>query len=142
MAETLPGVRQAPETLQERPDDAPGPAEEREGNGPHRWDKEAATAASLLARESLRSGRARRESAQPGDTIRYLRVPLNAAATVRKLATEAQRGSTHASRELRAWMDILEADVPVSTSELDARTRQALLTRLLAELRNEDAESA
>ena len=64
------------------------------------------------------------------------------AATVRRLAAEAQRGSTHASRELRAWMDVLEADIPVSTSELDARTRQRLLARLLAELQAEDAAPA
>jgi len=67
---------------------------------------------------------------------------VNVAATVRRLAAEAQRGSTHASRELRAWMDVLEADIPVSTSELDARTRQRLLARLLAELQAEDAAPA
>jgi len=35
-------------------------------------------------------------------------------------------------------MDILEDDVPVSTSDLDTKTRQRLLARLLAEIRAED----
>ena len=87
---------------------------------------------------AARAAQPKRESTQAGDAIRYLRVPMNAAAVVRRLAAEAQRGSTHASRELRAWLDVLETDVPVSTSDLDAKTRQRLLTRLLAEIRAED----
>ena len=101
----------------------------------------------LTARESGLRGaaaqaalRKHREASAPGDVIRHLRVPVNVAATVRKLATAAQQGSTHASRELRAWMDVLETDIPVSTSELDARTRQRLLDRLLRELEAEDTE--
>jgi len=78
----------------------------------------------------------------PGDVVRHLRVPVNVSATVRRLAAEAQRGSTHASRELRAWMDVLEADVPVSTSELDTKTRSRLLQRLLSELQAEDDQEA
>ena len=68
-------------------------------------------------------------------------MPIQAASVVRRLEAEARKGSTHASRELRAWMERLEDDVPVTTSELDVRTRQRLLTRLLAELRDSEDES-
>jgi len=36
----------------------------------------------------------------------------------------------------------LEADIPTSTSELDAKTRARLLQRLLSELQQEDADQA
>jgi len=94
--------------------------------------------ASRLGHEARALQRIAREARRPGDDIRYLRVPVNAAATVRKLATEAQRGSTHASRELRAWMDLLDQDDHVTVSDLDVRTRQRLLQRLMGELRDED----
>lgn len=99
----------------------------------------------IPAREASQRGLAVRransalaERSQPGDLTRHVRVPVNVSATVRKLAKEAQRGSTHASRELRAWMDVLEADTPSSVSELDARTRQRLLTRLLVEIEDDE----
>ena len=65
-------------------------------------------------------------------------MPVNVAGTVRRLASEAQRGSTHASRELRSWMAVLEDEIPTSVSDLDAKTRSRLLTRLLSELEAED----
>lgn len=79
------------------------------------------------------------ERSQPGDLIRYLRVPANAAAVVRKLAQGAQRGDVASARELRAWLDVVEADIPTSVSDLDAKTRHRLLARLLDELRQQDA---
>src|SRR5262252_1380004 len=121
--------------------DAARPRPGRQAEHPQRWDSEGAKAASVLAHESLRARRPQ-ERTMPGDVVRHLRVPVNVSATVRRLAAEAQRGSTHASRELRAWMDVLEADVPVSTSELDTKTRSRLLQRLLSELQAEDDQEA
>ena len=142
MSETVKearGRQAAPEGL---PEGTTAESEQPERPGPYRWTREEAKAASALGQASLAAGRARREAAQPGDVIRYLRTPVNVAATVRRLAAEAQRGSTHASRELRAWMAELEADIPTSTSELDAKTRARLLQRLLSELQQEDADQA
>jgi len=135
MAEAVEAAR----TQQAAPEGLPAPQEETPADDVPRLKSGVdAREASRLGHAAQASLRRSREAAQPGDVIRHLRVPVNVAATVRRLAAEAQRGSTHASRELRAWMAELEADIPVSTSELDAKTRQRLLTRLLSELEAED----
>lgn len=135
LTEDVRAAQEAPEGL---PDATEGEPNEPSAPRYNFGDPREASAKAALARESQRKNR---EAARPGDLIRYLRVPVNAAATVRRLASEAQRGSTHASRELRAWMDTLENDVPVTTSELDTKTRQRLLTRLLSELEAPEEEA-
>lgn len=68
-----------------------------------------------------------------GDDVRLLRVPVNVSKIVNKLNKEAAKGSTAAAKELRAWMAEIKPETVTGLDDLDRRTRQRLLVRLLAE---------
>jgi hypothetical protein len=65
--------------------------------------------------------------------VRVVRVPVALGPIIRKLSKQAESGDVHAARELRSWLSELQTDYGSSVSELDRKTRGAVLARLLAE---------
>lgn len=81
-------------------------------------------------------------SADEDDEVRKVHTPVRIGRIIRALETEAVQGNAHAARELRAWLDEYPPkDDSISLDDLDRRTRDRLLARLLAELEEEDASS-
>lgn len=67
-----------------------------------------------------------------------MRVPVHLGDIVSKLASQAKKGDTHAARELREWMRQFPADDESDLSALDGRTQRAVLTRIIAEVIEEE----
>lgn len=71
----------------------------------------------------------------------FVRVPIRVAEVIRRLESDAAKGSAQAARELRAWL----AEFPRDDGDMDVRTltsraRRALLAKLMAELAAEQSE--
>lgn len=92
--------------------------------------------AARLRWEKERARQAEQEAVETGSDV-IVRTTVPVQAIIRKLSADAQKGSHQAARELRAWLSEVAVEARTSLEDLDARTRQALLARLLAEI---DAE--
>lgn len=89
-----------------------------------------------------RQGRAREaevEKASNGKTV-IVRTPIEVGAIMAGLAIDAKKGSTQAARELREWMREYPADDVTDMSALDARTRSEVMSRVLAEIEQEEGQ--
>jgi hypothetical protein len=76
------------------------------------------------------------------DDVRTVVVPARIGAIIRSLEKAALKGNSNAARELRSWLsEYPPSDGSVSVEELDRRTRDRILARLLAELEDEDANA-
>jgi hypothetical protein len=74
------------------------------------------------------------------DDVRFVQAPIRVGRIIGGLEREAVQGNPHAARELRAWLaEYPPRDDSISVDDLDRRTRDRLLARLLAELEEEDA---
>ena len=94
-----------------------------------RWAKQRATETPADAGDAL-----------PDDDVRTVISSVRVAEIIRALEREAHNGNANAARELRAWLqEYPPTDGSVDTDDLDRRTRDRLLARLLAELEEEDA---
>jgi hypothetical protein len=90
-----------------------------------RWEKERVRNAEQEAAEI----------AGVNDVIVRTTVPV--ASIIKRLSADAQKGSHQAARELRAWLADVVVESRTDVSDLDERTRQALLARLLDEIEEE-----
>jgi hypothetical protein len=74
------------------------------------------------------------------DDARTVVVPARIGGIIRALEKSALTGNSNAARELRSWLaEYPPSDGSVSVEQLDRRTRDRILARLLAELEQEDA---
>lgn len=72
-----------------------------------------------------------------GDVV--VRTTVAVASIIKRLSADAQKGDTRAARELRAWMADVAIETKTNVSDLDERTRQEVLARLLREIEEEQA---
>lgn len=97
----------------------------------------------------LRWAKAReREAAQEEEAaalstgkVVIVRTPVAVGDIIARLNTKAKTGDVQAARELREWMREYPADDETDMSALDARTRQQVLARVLAEIAEEEGEA-
>lgn len=92
-----------------------------------RWDKERARQAEL---EAVETG---------SDVIVRTTVPVST--IIKRLSADAQKGNTQAARELRAWLSEVAVESRTDLSDLDERTRQALLARLLRDIEEDEQQA-
>jgi hypothetical protein len=94
-----------------------------------------------------RSAQARRERAIAQDEataalsdgrVVLVRIPVHLGNIVARLNTQAQKGDTRAASELRTWMREYPAEDTTDLAALDARTRQDVLARVLADIEAEE----
>jgi hypothetical protein len=105
--------------------------------------------ASEAAKQRWKRARANQptsDTAEDGgnEDIRIVQAPIRISRIIGGLEREAVQGNPHAARELRAWLqDYPPRDDSIKAEDLDRRTRDRLLARLLAEIEEEDdAESS
>jgi hypothetical protein len=97
----------------------------------------------------LRWAKAReREAAQEEEAaalssgkVLLTRTPVHVGDIIARLNTKAKTGDVQAARELREWMREYPADDETDLSALDARTRQQVLARVLADIAEEEGEA-
>jgi hypothetical protein len=76
------------------------------------------------------------------EDIRIVQAPIRISRIIGGLEREAVQGNPHAARELRAWLnDYPPKDDSIRVEDLDRRTRDRILARLLAELEEEDEDA-
>lgn len=92
-------------------------------------------AASLRWKQE-RARQAEQESVTAGEDI-VVRTTVPVSTIIKRLSADAQKGSHQAARELRAWLSDVVVETSTSLSELDERTRQAMVARLLREIEEE-----
>lgn len=98
--------------------------------------------AALRRWEQTRARKAAADDDEPevAAEVRWVRVPIRVGEIVRKLNADAKKGSVQAAKELRAWLNDVATDEENRLSDLDRRTRQSLLDKLLADIEDERAE--
>jgi hypothetical protein len=135
------GEMQQPETM---PENAGGDAGKDAASLPPPALDWASMTPSEKAREAARIRWARREEAKPEETpaesVVYVHVRVQVGKIIRAYSKAAEKGDANAGRELRAWLDRFPPeDSTLTPDQLDARTIDRLLQRLLSELDAEDA---
>lgn len=63
-----------------------------------------------------------------------VRTPVAVGDIIARLAMDAKKGNTASAKELRAYMEMYPADDETDISALDARTRQQVMARVLADI--------
>jgi hypothetical protein len=69
--------------------------------------------------------------------VKWVRVPVRVGTIIQRLVRDASKGDVGAARELRSWLSEVEEE-GTETSQLDTKTRQAMLDRLLADIEAEE----
>ena len=96
-----------------------------------------------------RSAQARRDKATRSEAeavetssgkVIIIRTPIAVGDIIARLALDAKKGNTQSARELRAYMEMYPADDETDISALDARTRQQVLSRVLAEIVEDEGQ--
>lgn len=122
------------DALVESPDE---PKEEAQGGA--RFGSLSPSEAASRRWEQSRARKAAQDDDDPdvATEVRWVRVPVRTGEIIRKLNADARKGSVQAAKELRAWLDDVATDDANRLSDLDRRTRQTLLDRLLADIEDE-----
>jgi len=123
-------------------EDAPDAQESAEGDAEQvrdtskSWGGMSPSEAASLRWKQERARQAEQESVTAGEDI-VVRTTVPVSTIIKRLSKDAQGGSHQAARELRAWLSDVVVETSTSLSELDERTRQAMVARLLSEIEEE-----
>jgi hypothetical protein len=69
-----------------------------------------------------------------------VRTPARVGRIIARLARDAEKGSTQAARELRAYLEMYPVEDETDLSALDARIQAQILTRVLAEIIEDEGQ--
>lgn len=124
-------------------EEAPQEEEGKQGKGLLKSGVSAADAARLRWAKAREREAAQEEEAAAltSGKVVIVRTPVAVGDIIARLNTKAKTGDVQAARELREWMREYPADDETDMSALDARTRQQVLARVLAEIIEEEGEA-
>ncbi len=105
---------------------------------PQQFTSEKAREAARLRWAKRRTDEAEQvQTAENSDIV--VRTSVGVSKIIKRLSADAEKGSTNAARELRTWLNEVVVETNTSVSDLDRKTRQSLLARLLLEIDQEMA---